>query len=153
MMSQSKTDNTEPVAEFIALNSPDERLRLVCKWTLRCYEQGRTVAIRIGDEPDAQQLDKLLWTFADQAFVPHLLARKSTEPVLEPVLIYLPGEAVGAADVLFEAASGPPFDEFERFTYIYDFAEVYDEELRHISRERYSAYKEAGYRMRYVERE
>lgn len=151
-MANSDTQNQGPVAEFIALQAPQERLLLVCQWTLHCYRKGRTVAVRVAEEREARRLDKLLWTFADMSFLPHAVARSASEPVLEPVLIYCVGEEVGEADVLFEAAGGEPLESFERFPRIYDFAEVYDEELRSISRRRYSAYNDAGYRMRFVDR-
>jgi DNA polymerase IIIc chi subunit len=84
-------------------------------------------------------------------FLPHAIAARASEPVLEPVLIYCADEQAEESDVLFEAAGGEPLPSFERFPHIYDFAEVYDEDLRALSRQRYTAYKEAGYRMRYVE--
>jgi DNA polymerase-3 subunit chi len=151
-MPETDTADRERVAEFIALQTPEEKLHLVCQWSLRCYRQGHTVSVRVAGDRDARRLDKLLWTFADMTFLPHAIAHNATEPVLAPVLIYCEDEEPEEADVLFEAVSGKPLASFERFPHIYDFAEVYDEELRNLSRERFSTYKDAGYRMRYVER-
>lgn len=151
-MPETDTDDRERVAEFIALQSPREKLHLVCRWTLRCYQDGRMVAIRVAEERGARRLDQLLWTIADMTFLPHAIAARATEPVLEPVLIYCADEEIEETDVLFEASGGDLLPSFERFPHIYDFAEVYDENLRTRSRRRYTAYKEAGYRMRYVER-
>jgi hypothetical protein len=46
-MPENDAEGRERVAEFIALQSPQEKLHLVCQWTLRCYQDGRMVAIRV----------------------------------------------------------------------------------------------------------
>lgn len=151
-MGHDTTSDNQRIAEFIALNSPDERLRLICQWTARFYEAGKLVAIHVADQQTAEKLDKLMWTFSDMTFIPHAIAQQATEPVLAPILIYGGEEYVDPADVLFEGASGPPLSNFQDFQFIFDFAEIYDEQLRDVGRNRYSAYQDAGYKMRYVDR-
>ncbi len=151
-MGQQTTQDDERVAEFIALNSSDERLRLMCQWTARFYEAGKLVSIHVGDQQTAQRLDESMWTFSDMTFLPHAIAREASEPVLEPILIYAGNEQVDPADVLFEGSDGEALPNFGDFQYIFDFAPVYDEELRTAGRQRYSTYQQAGYKMRYVDR-
>ena len=53
-------------------------------------------------------------------------------------------------DVLIVASADGLPSWFDRFHRIYDFAVVYDEGLRQAGRDRYSACKDAGYRMRFA---
>ena len=143
-------ETDEKVAEFIRLESAEDRLRLVCRRAQMCYKDGASVAVRVASGEDAEQLDKMMWTFQDISFIPHVRSGEAEQPVLEPVIIYSAGEAVGEADVLIEAAEGEPGDHFRQFAHVFDFAEVYDEALKEASRRRYKAYQQAGYRMRYI---
>ncbi len=138
------------VATFVELLSPGDRLRLVCDWTERHYLQGETVCIRVRDEGEADELDLLLWTFRQEAFIPHVRLERAEEPLIEPVTIVTgdPGEA--QSDVLILASADGLPDGFERFARICDFAVVYDEGLRQASRDRFAACKQAGYHMRFV---
>ena len=143
-------EKNEKIAEFIRLQSSEERLRLVCEWTLRFYENGQTLAVHVAAPQEAGRLDEMLWTFQDGSFVPHVRASEAEEPVMEPVVICSDDQPAGEADVYIEAAGGEPREQFRNFLRILDFAELYDEGLAEASRRRYRAYKEAGYRMRYI---
>jgi DNA polymerase-3 subunit chi len=143
-------ETEEKVAEFIRLESAEDRLRVVCKRVQMCYEDGTSVAVRVASREEAEQLDGMMWTFQDISFIPHVRSGEAEQPVLEPVIIYSVGEPVGGADVLIEAAEGEPGDHFRQFDHVFDFAEVYDEALKEASRRRYKAYQQAGYRMRYI---
>jgi DNA polymerase IIIc chi subunit len=98
-----------------------------------------------------EKVDKSLWTFSDMVFIPHILLRDAEPPVIEPVIIYVNGEALGEADVLFETAPVVPYEGYTAFSRIIDFAEVYDDELREKSRKRFKCLQDAGYRMRFIE--
>ena len=138
------------IAEFIKLHSPDQKPVLICQWVQKCYEEGRTVAVHVASAGEAAALDKQLWTFSDQTFIPHVLASKAQEPVIEPVTICCGDEPSGQADVLIEAAGGAPGDRFRQFDHVFDFAEVFDDALREQGRARYKACQEAGYKMRFI---
>ncbi|MFP4176234.1 MAG: DNA polymerase III subunit chi [Planctomycetota bacterium] len=144
--------DSQRVAQFIAVHSAEDRLRTVCEWTLKCYTKGKTVAVHLADPEDADRLDGKMWTFKDMAFLPHVRASQAQEPILEPVIIYESGQDVKKADVLFEVGGEDVLPGFERFPYIFDLAVVYDEACRQNSRTRYSAYQDAGYEMRYIDR-
>jgi len=141
---------TDRIAEFIHLPSPEDKLRAVCQRVKRCYERGQTVAVHVADRDEAERLDDLMWTFEDGAFIPHVVCSEAEQPAIEPVVIYWGDEPLGEAQVLVEAAGGEPTGRFEQFDHVVDFAETYDEALRELSRCRYKACQEAGYRMRYV---
>jgi DNA polymerase-3 subunit chi len=143
--------NAEKVAEFIKLRSARDRTPVVCSVALRCYEAGETVAVRAASRREAEEIDEKMWTFSDSVFLPHVIAERAEEPVLEPVLIYVAGQQIGQADVLIEAGGGEPSADALRFAHVIDFAEIYDEALREAGRKRYAALRAAGYRMRLVD--
>jgi DNA polymerase-3 subunit chi len=141
---------TERVAEFIELRSPDDRLPEACARTQLHFERGRTVAVYVPDPDDAAELDKALWTFRQNAFIPHVRIEEAEEPVIEPVLLFS-GEAPDLqAQVLIVLTDGPLPAGFERFPHVCDFAEVYDQARRQAGRGRYTACQSAGYRMRFI---
>lgn len=144
------TQPEQKVAEFVELTAPQEKLLLVCRWTEKNYEDGRTVSVHLASDEEVEELDRLLWTFRQNAFIPHVILPGADEPVIEPVVLATDGESLPQSDVLFIASCMAPGEWFRNFGHIYDFAEVYDEEHRRTSRERYTKCKEAGYRMRYI---
>lgn len=145
-------DAEHRIAEFIKIGAPGDKMPAVCQWALRCHEAGKTAAVRVATLKEAEQLDDLLWTFSDRAFIPHAIASQAKEPVLESVLIYCEGEAPGEADLLIHAAGGEPDSALTNFPRVLDFAEVYDEAAREAGRRRFAACREAGYRMRYIDK-
>lgn len=143
-------EQQQKVAEFIELRSAQERLPLVCRYVRRRFESGGTVSVYVPDDSLAEELDTQLWTFAQDAFIPHVRLEEADAPLIEPVVIFGgdPGEAV--SDVLVLCVEDELPEWFELFPHIYDFAAVYDEELRAAGRRRYQACKDAGYHMRFI---
>jgi DNA polymerase-3 subunit chi len=138
------------VAEFVELRAPGDRMPEACARTLLHYERGRTVAVYVPDPDVAAELDTVLWTFRQNAFIPHVRIEKAEAPVIEPVILFS-GEAPDLqADVLIVLTEGDLPAGFERFAHIIDFAEIYDDARRQSSRKRYTACQSAGYRMRFV---
>jgi DNA polymerase-3 subunit chi len=145
------TAPNEKVAEFIEVASPAQKLEQMCVRITRCYRNGQTVAVYAPDTGEAAELDNALWTFRQNSFVPHVRLEEADEPLIEPVLIFSgkPGDL--AAEVLFFASVERDLSWFVRFPHIYDFAPVYDDELKASARQRFNTYKEAGYRMRFIQ--
>jgi DNA polymerase-3 subunit chi len=143
-MSQGK------LAEFVELSAPGLKARLICSYAQRAYEGGLTLALHVPDEREARELDEALWTFAQDAFIPHVRLEEARDPLIEPVVLFSgePGEL--ESDVLVLSVDGELPDWFGRFPHIRDFAVLYDEALRQAGRRRYAACKAAGYRMSMV---
>jgi DNA polymerase-3 subunit chi len=145
------SETAEKVAEFIEVHSPDERLPTVCERTLLHYERGERVAIWCPHPEEAAELDGLLWTFRQNAFIPHVRLEQADERPIEPVVVFSDEPGALSADVLIACAGEEEMPGwFERFTHVYDLAEVHHEGCRQAGRSRYSACKDAGYRMRFV---
>ncbi len=138
------------LAQFVEITREDRKIKQVCLWVKRCYENGKTVAIRVKDGHSAGYVDSLLWTFDDEVFIPHTIVDHRSGPAMEPALICTCGSAPPVMDVLIEAAGGDPSPGFEKFMHIIDFADLYDDELRSYSRRRYKAYQTAGYTLRLI---
>ncbi|MGB8601475.1 MAG: DNA polymerase III subunit chi, partial [Rhizomicrobium sp.] len=73
----------------------------------RTLARGWKAAIRTESAERAGAIDRLLWTYDEESFLPHGLA---TEPdaARQPVLIGLEDAAVNGADVLFVVGGAAP---------------------------------------------
>ena len=125
-------------------DSGGDRLLLTCRLAQRAHGEGLKVYIETADAPTARQLDRLLWTFRDDSFLPHGLVGE-TDPDLTPILIGI-AEEMGpqiAGQVLINLGLGVPaaLDRFERLLEPIDL----DPQVRAAGRRRYAHYKGLGY--------
>jgi DNA polymerase-3 subunit chi len=103
--------------------------RYVCDITEKFYNLDLTVTIYCKSEQSTQLLNKLLWTWKQESFVPHTICpatNEAQETLPEPVLITtsIPLKHQTDALILFD-----PLDDtsvFSSFTVIIDFAETYN---------------------------
>jgi DNA polymerase III subunit chi len=126
-----------------------DRLLLTCRLAQRAHDEGLRVFVETPDDQTARALDRLLWTFRDESFLPHGLVGE-TDPDLTPVLI---GQGPGSApaqtgptqtgqvliNLGFEVPSS--LDRFERIIEPID----HDPDVRAAGRRRYAHYKGLGY--------
>lgn len=118
------------------------RFLLACRVAGKAHRAGHRVLIHTAIEEQARHIDRLLWTFNEQSFIPHGLLGQS-DPAINPVLI---GNALGADeehDVLINLDPEIPtfFSRFQRLAECVD----NDEAARNASRERYRYYRDRGY--------
>ncbi|MEF8788479.1 MAG: DNA polymerase III subunit chi [Planctomycetota bacterium] len=144
------SEEDDKVAKFIELQSPDDRTGLACQWIERNYERGNTVAVHAADRGQASDMDKKLWTFKQNSFIPHGIVGEVGEPVIEPVLIAAGDDETPDSDVLMVLSDQGRQQWLEAFDHVYDFAPLYDDDLKQNARRRFKAYQEAGFRMRYI---
>lgn len=107
----------------------------VCHWVEHFYDQGKGVQILAGSAPAAQNLDQLLWTFAQGSFIPHRIssANSTTGAVVEPVVITIDEQPFKGREVLI--CDGPAGYEFMlSFQWVVHFVLLDDEERRQESR-------------------
>ena len=123
-------------------NASGNRYLLACRIAVKAWAKGRRVLIHTRSTEDAKHMDRLLWTFRDQSFVPHGLI-ENTNPELNPVLISSTGDAGAEHDVLVNLADEVPnfFSRFERVAECVDS----DESVRLGGRERFRFYRDRGY--------
>lgn len=121
----------------------DDRFGLACRLAEKAWQNGHRVFIHASNDEEARHLDRLLWVYREQSFVPHGLLGKA-DAVMNPVLIAVPGQEPGEEhDVLVNLAAEVPkfFSRFERVAECVD----KDENARQLSRRRFQYYREHGY--------
>lgn len=126
----------------VAPNGQQNRYQLACRVAEKALRHGHRVVINAPSDEEARHIDRLLWTFKDQSFVPHARLGQG-DPRLNPVLVGDVQDASDEHDVLINLAKEVPgcFARFERL------AECVDNEpdVREASRERYRFYRDRGY--------
>lgn len=134
-------------------DSAEARLRIACRLAEKAVQRRLSVFLLAATEPDARKLDELLWTFAQNSFLPHRFAwDEPSAAAREPVVIGL-GDHAGA-DVVEErdengwglminlAADVPEtFGRYERLAEVIAAAP----DSREQGRARYKYYRERGY--------
>lgn len=129
---------------------PAQRPLLACRLAEKAYGQGLKVYVHTATEGEALHLDELLWTFRDGSFLPHAIAKGTTDPASAesesvPVLVGHDHEPSTHMDVLINLDMEVPrfFGRFERV------AELVDQRPEQLarSRERYRFYRERGYEL------
>lgn len=122
---------------------PDARLRIACRLIEKAYDQQLRTYVQTTTAAEAQRLDELLWTFSDQAFIPHEISTGSATPHERTVVLV--GESPAPPShrhLLINLANRLPED-FASFARIAEIVDV-DPENKRLSRERYKAYRERG---------
>lgn len=122
-------------------NAADKRsvaLRLAAK----AYQAGRYTLLYTTDTALAAELDTVLWTAQQLAFIPHVRCGHALA-AQTPVLIGGCVEALAACDVMINLTTAPP-EGFSRFDRLIEIVGL-DEEDRRQARGRYRFYQEGGY--------
>ena len=109
--------------DFYILSSqtPGDRYLFACRLTDKAYSRGHRIYIHTGSDGEVRHLDRLLWTFRDNCFIPHGLIDKA-DSHLTPVLLGSGRIPDGEQDVLINLAPDVP-DFFSRFARV---AEIID---------------------------
>ena len=132
-----------PRADFYLVGKPrfrEEPLRLVCELARKAHDAGQFTLVLARDREQAEALDDLLWSFDEDAYVPHQLAGDE-EDDLTPVLIATPDMDVPLRPLLINLRDDAVGDGFERVLEVVPA----DESARGPLRERWKAYKARGF--------
>src|SRR5262245_21400524 len=118
------------------------QLRYACRLTEQAFDRGEKVFLRT-DPEEAAQLDELLWTFSDRAFLPHeIAAAASPSPPLIAALIGQGAAPSGFHTLLVNMVDELPPDA-ERFERIVEIVPA-DPERKQRARDRFRQYRERG---------
>ncbi len=133
--------------DFYILNSEDarQRMQFACRLTDKAYRLGHKVYIHTESAQQSQELDKLLWTFQQNSFIPHALYEADNKTP-SPVQLGHTAEPDASHQVLINLAADVPlfFSRFERVAELVNS----DNNVRQQGRNRYSFYKQRGYPLR-----
>ena len=119
------------------------KFRHVCDIIENFYDKKITVSVLVKDNKNASSLDRQLWVWKQESFIPHIVLNEYANQPEEPVIITTNESfpVVTEALVFFDPLQSSPLDQYK---YIIDFAEVYHPENLRLSRERYKKLKTLG---------
>jgi len=128
---------------LLSTTTAHDREKFACRLTEKAWKSRHKVYLHSHSERETEQLDKLLWTFRPESFIPHETI-ESGDSGLSPVLLgchEMP--QLSAHDVLINLAPEVPsfFSRFERVIELIN----EDESIKSAGRERYRFYKTRGY--------
>jgi DNA polymerase III subunit chi len=134
---------------LLAERSAGDRYLLGCRLTEKAFAQGHQVFLNATDRTEAEKLDRLLWTFRQQSFIPHGLV-STADPALTPVLIGWDNQMPEVKeDVLINLSPEVPafFSRFDRVLEPIDG----QPQVREGARARYRFYRDRGYPLQHHE--
>jgi DNA polymerase-3 subunit chi len=123
-----------------------DRFLLSCRLAERALGEGMRVLIHCPDAEAARHLDRLLWTYRQDSFLPHGLvgpASPNLDLGLTPVLISQDGSPEGEDQVLINLAPEVPAF-FSRFARVCEPVDQ-DPDVTAAGRRRFRYYKDRGY--------
>ncbi|MES1195932.1 MAG: DNA polymerase III subunit chi [Steroidobacter sp.] len=135
-----------PAVEFHILSDAGDvaRMRHACQLVEQSYARGERSYVCASDAGESQRMDEMLWTFRDQAFIPHEIA--STSSPSHPRIMALIGtETMPAsfASTLINISNSVP-DGLESVTQLIEVVDA-DPQHKQQARERYKQYRDRGY--------
>ena len=131
--------------DFYQLN-PDHHgfSQVVCQLCQKAYDCDQKTLLLTQNEQQSQQLDRQLWVFSDDSFLPH--DAEESEDFNTPILIHDNPDPKGDRQLLINLSASVPayFAQFERVI------ELVTEDNKKQAREHYGFYKERGYPLNHV---
>jgi DNA polymerase-3 subunit chi len=128
--------------------SRDNRYSLACRVVEKAFQQQQRVLLWTGSQEESRHMDRLLWTYRQDSFIPHGLLHQADAGVT-PILIGHQEDAGDEHGVLINLTQQiPPF--FSRFERLIESLDRTPEVLGP-GRERYRYYKDRGYDIGYHE--
>lgn len=109
---------------------------------------GMRCVVRVADETQLRALDDALWSYDPGSFLPHGTMHEP-QPERQPVYLTTRTENPNGAQVLVMTAGQQPEDR-DAYARLLDLFDGHDETALQAARERWKAYKDEGYRLRYV---
>lgn len=131
-------------ADFYLIAKPrflEEPLKLVCELARKAYDGNLWTLILARDEAQAEELDELLWSFDDEAYIPHQIAGTDDEDDLTPVLIATPDTDAPARALVINLRDAAYAGQCERVLEVVPA----DPAARDPLRERWKQYKARGF--------
>jgi len=122
-----------------------EPLQAACLITGKAYHSGYRVRLYAAEEARLTELDSRLWTYRQNAFVPHALQARLDPEFPEPVVLSDDCQT-GASDEVLVCASPPPKECLGRYSRVAELVPAEVEE-RNAARSRYAEYRDAGYEL------
>ncbi|MES9882468.1 MAG: DNA polymerase III subunit chi [Sedimenticola sp.] len=119
-----------------------DRYQLACRIAEKALSQSRRIYLHTNSAAESQRLDRLMWTYKEDGFLPHSLLGKGDQS-LNLIVIGNGATPGDEHDVLINLANEVP-DFFSRFERV---AELIDRDpgVRSAGRDRFRLYRDRGY--------
>src|SRR3990167_1561489 len=118
-----------------------QALRELCLLLEKPYENGQQVYVHTATKDEAEQLDKLLWTYRDDSFLAHRICLDDTPPSA-PIDIGIERNPIRHEGILVNLTSQIP-EFYQQFNSVIEI--VFSEPAaQQASRERFRLYREQG---------
>lgn len=114
-----------------------QALHFACDLVEKAYQQNRQVYLQMDSKEDAERLDRLLWTYSEQSFLPHQIGQGD-----DPILLGYGEPPTRTFQVLVNLSSQvPPF-----YNQCEEVIEIVfnDPIVQQLARERYKYYRDQG---------
>lgn len=115
---------------------------------MKALSGGRKAVVRFADAREVEHFNAYFWTYNPDSFLPHG-AEKDGHAGFQPVYLTDKPENPNAADMLVLCNQKTVPENIEAFTLCCDFLDGNDDEAVALGRERWKAYKDAGYALTY----
>ena len=132
-----------PRADFYLIQKErfrEEPLLLVCELARKAFDANLPTLVLARDSEQAEQLDDLLWSFDDDAYIPHQIAGDD-EDDLAPVLIVAPDTDTPLRALVINLRDAAVEGGFDRVLEVVPA----DDSARGPLRERWKQYKSRGF--------
>ena len=120
----------------------DNKLHFACKMAKRAYDDGRKLIVYAPSAKLTDEFDRLLWTFSQLSFVPHVKAAHALAAAT-PIVIANDDTGLTHHEALLNIGDDPP-PFFSRFDALREIVST-DEDDRASARERMKFYKSRGF--------
>ena len=119
------------------------REQFACRLANKAYSKGMQVYLHVADEPAADALDEMLWTFRDGSFLPHSRADNSTAQDSPVIVGYQQPPAGFDGEMLINLAHDVPafFEHYSRVAEMVGPDDIY----RKQAREHFRSYRDKGF--------
>lgn len=112
---------------------------------------GRDIRVCIvADESQLSILDKALWTYDPNSFIPHAVQGKQDEA--QPILL-TPEPSIVNNPSLLMITNGTQINDDMAYERVFDIFNGNDDAATQAARQRWSAYKESGYGLTYIKQQ
>ena len=133
-----------PRADFYLIAKPrfaSQPLRLVCELARKACDANLPTLVLVRDTAQAEALDELLWSFDENAYIPHQIAGEDADEEEAVVLIAPPGVDIPQRPLVINLRDAAWLEACDRVLEVVPD----DPAAREPLRERWRQYKAAGY--------
>jgi len=128
-------------------NVPD-KLAFACRLAKRAVDEGKRLIVYTPSAAAADDFDRLLWTFQQLSFIPHVRAGHQLAPDT-PIIIAHGETGLAHNEALLNLGDEPP-QFFSRFEHLREIVTL-DDNDRALARERARFYKSRGFEVQHMD--